>query len=150
MMRYLAALGAALALLVFAAVALAATPSTGLHKGESSQGYRVDVKVGTNHKIRRFRIDWKAPCEAPGSSWGPDGTTVNFPSEQPGDGSFASTGKYKGKPDTDGFRGHFKYVLDGKFTKASKAHGTFDIKVRVTKDGKTVDHCHKAVTWHVS
>jgi hypothetical protein len=145
-----AAVCAALALLVFAAVAIAATPATGLHKGESSQGRRVDVKVGTDHKIRRFRIDWKAPCEAPKSWWGPDGTTVKFPSEQPGDGSFGSSGKYTGKPDADGYTGHFKYRLDGKFTKSSKAHGTFEIRVRVTKSGKTIDRCHKSLTWQVS
>jgi hypothetical protein len=145
-----AAVCAAFALLVCAAVAIAATPSTGLHEGESSQGRRVDVKVGTDHKIRRFRIDWKAPCESPKSSWGPDGTTVKFPSEQPGDGSFGASGKYTGKPDAGNFRGHFKYRLDGKFTKSSRAHGTFDIKVRVTRNGTTIDHCHKALTWQVS
>ena len=56
---------AILALLCCAAVALAATPSKGLHKGTSSQGRTVDVKVGSNHHIRRFRIDWKAACDKP-------------------------------------------------------------------------------------
>ena len=38
----------------------------------------------------------------------------------------------------------------GKFASKSKANGTFSIKVRVTKNGKTKDHCRKHVTWQVS
>jgi hypothetical protein len=139
---------AALAALACAAVALAATPSTGLHKGESSQGLRVDVKVGTNHKVRRFRINWAAPCDS-GKTW-EAGTTVKHPADQPGDGSFSASGKYSDPDAHGGFRGHYKYDLSGKFTKASKAHGSFHVKVRVTRNGNTKDHCRKTVTWKAS
>ena len=143
--------GAILALLCCAAAALAATPSKGLHKGTSSQNRTVDVKVGSNHHIRRFRIDWKAACDKPGKSW-IDGTTVTNPSHQPGDGSFSASGKYKSAhPVGGGYVGHFKYSLSGTFTSASDAHGTFSARVRVTKNGTTVDHCHTGkLTWKVS
>jgi hypothetical protein len=148
-----AGLGAAVALLVLAAVALAVTPAKGLHQGKTSQGRDVDVKVKSDHHIRRVRIDWLAPCDS-SASWGtskkPAGTTVKNPAKQPGDGTFSASGKYDGHRDGAGYAGHFKFKLGGKFTTQSKANGTFDIKVRVTKNGKTVDHCHKNVTWQVS
>jgi len=151
MRRATAIAGAILALLCCAAVALAATPSKGLHKGTSSQDRTVDVKVGRNHHIRRFRIDWNAPCDKPGKSW-TDGTTVTNPDKQPGDGSFSASGKYKSShPVAGGYVGHFNYSLSGKFTSKSEANGTFHVKVRVTKDGKTVDHCRTGkLTWQVS
>ena len=143
--------GAVAALLVCAAIALAATPSRGLHEGTSSQGRDVDVKVGSNHHIRRFRIDWRAgKCDSPHGAW-TDGTTVTNPRHQPGDGSFSDSGKYKGKPVNGGYVGHFKFNLSGKFTSSSDANGTFSAKVRVTKNGTTVDHCHTGkLTWNVS
>jgi hypothetical protein len=143
-----AALGAVLGLLVFAAVALAATPSTGLHKGKTSQDAKVDVKVGTDHKVRRFRIDWSAPCDS-GKTW-ESGTTIKHPSHQPGDGSFSSSGKFSDPDAHGGFRGHYKYGVSGKFTSAQKANGSFHVKVRITQNGHTKDHCHKTVTWQVS
>ena len=134
-----ALVGALGALLVCAAIALAATPSKGLHEGMTSQNRGVDVKVGTNHHIRRFRIDWRAgKCDSPHGAWS-DGTTVKNPRHQPGDGSFSDSGKYK---DDSG---------SGTFTSASDAHGTFSARVRVTKNGTTVDHCHTGkLTWKVS
>ena len=151
MRRATALAGAILALLLCAAVALAATPSKGLHKGTSSQDRTVDVKVGRNHHIRRFRIDWNAACDKPGKSW-TDGTTVTNPDKQPGDGSFSASGKYKSShPVGAGYVGHFNYGLSGKFTTKSDANGTFHVKVRVTKDGQTVDHCRTGkLTWQVS
>jgi hypothetical protein len=143
-----AGLGAIAASLAFAAVALAATPSTGLHRGTSSQDKRVDVKVGTDHRVRRFRIDWRAHCDS-GKHW-ENGTTITNPAHQPGDGSFSSSGKYSDPDAHGGFRGHYPYDLDGKFTSGSKADGGFGIKVRVTRNGHTKDHCRKTVTWTVS
>jgi hypothetical protein len=143
-----AAICAGLALLVLAAVALAATPTTGLHTGTTSQNARADVKVGSDHKVRRFRANWSAPCDS-GRFWD-SGTTVKHPSHQPGDGSFSSSGKYSDPDAHGGYRGHYRYGLDGKFTSTHRANGSFHIKVRVTKNGKTKDHCHKTVTWQVS
>jgi len=150
-MRRAAALaGAILALLCCAAVALAATPSKGLHKGTSSQDRTVDMKVGRNHHIRRFRIDWRAgKCDTPHGAWS-GGTTVTNPRHQPGDGSFSDSGKYKDKSG-NGYVGHIKFSIAGKFTSASDANGTFHAKVRVTKNGTTVDHCHTGkLSWNVS
>jgi hypothetical protein len=145
-------LGATVVLLTLAAAALAATPSAGLHKGKTSQGLDVDVKVKSDRSIRRFRTDWFARCDS-GQTWGkkksPAGTTITNPA-QPGDGSFSSTISSDGHRDKNGVAGHFKYKLSGKFTTKSKANGTFDVKVRVTKNGKTIDHCHKSLTWQVS
>ena len=142
--------GAVAALLVCAAVALAATPSKGLHEGTTSQKRGVDVKVGTNHHIRRFRIDWKAgKCDSAHGAWR-GGTTVTNPRNQPGDGSFSDSGKYK-DDGGGGYVGHVRFGFAGKFTNSSDANGTFHARVRVTKNGTTVDHCHTGkLTWHVS
>jgi hypothetical protein len=143
-----AGLCATVALLALAAVALAATPSTGLHKGRSSQDAKVDIKVGSSHEIRRFRIDWSAPCDS-GKTWD-SGSTVKHPAHQDDDGSFSGSGKYSDPDAHGGYRGHYSYDLSGRFTKPHKAHGSFHVKVRITRNGKTKDHCRKTVTWEVS
>jgi hypothetical protein len=143
--------GALPALLACAAVALAATPSKGLRTGTTSQGRKVDVKVGSNHHIRRFRIDWRAgKCDTAHGAW-TGGTTVTNPRHQPGDGSFSDSGKYKDNAGGGSYVGHVKFGFSGKFTSSSDANGTFHAKVRVTKNGTTVDHCHTGkLTWTVS
>jgi hypothetical protein len=143
-----AGLCAAVALLACAAVAVAATPSTGLHRGRSSQDARVDVKVGSDHRVRRFRIGWSAPCDS-GQTWDA-GTTAGQPFDQDTGGSFDGSGSYSDPDAHGGFRGHYRYDLSGRFTKPHKAHGSFHIRVRITQNGTTKDHCRKTVTWKVS
>jgi hypothetical protein len=151
--RFLVGMCAALAALALAAVALAATPSKGTHKGKTSQDRLVQIKVNKNHRIKRLRVDWKAPCDNPGATWGPD-TTVDIDGskdkiKQPGDGSFSDKGSYKTRPDKHNFVAHVNATENGTFTSGTAANGTFEVKLRITKNGKTVDHCHKKVTWHI-
>jgi hypothetical protein len=146
------------AVLAIAGAAFAAVPKESTYKGKTAQGQNVSVKVNAKHRVKRFRIAWWAPCEeGEGATWGtgndPDGTvdrdTESDPIEQTSDGSFSDTEKYKGDTDDDGFRGHFKMELEGKFSDKTHAHGKFTIRVRVTKDGTTYDHCDKTIKWHV-
>lgn len=148
MRRSATVLAVVVAALALAAAALAATPSKGLHRGHSSQGEPVDVKVGSDHRVSRFRIDWSAHCDS--DQYWDFGTTVKDPAHQPEEGSFRGEGKYSDPDAHGGFRGHYWYRVTGKFTSKRKAHGTFEIRVRVTKSGVTKDHCHKKVTWRVS
>jgi hypothetical protein len=145
------------ALLAAGGVAVAAIPDEGTYKGKTGQGLNVSVKVNAKHRVKRFRINWWAPCDKPPATWGssdnPDGTVDR---DLKGDripqthqGEFSDTEKYKGDTDDDGFRGHFKMILNGEFTDKTHAKGTFTIRVRVTKDGATYDHCRKTVKWHV-
>ena len=145
------------ALLAAAGVAVAAVPDPGKYTGKSGQGLKTAVKVNDNHRVKRFRIDWWAPCDRPEATWGkpdtPDGTVDRDlkadPISQTDDGSFGDTEKYKGETNTGGYRGHFKMILSGSFTDRTHAQGKFTIRVRVTKDGVTYDHCRKTVHWSV-
>jgi hypothetical protein len=141
------------AALVLTAAALAATPSKGVHDGTTSQNRLARITVNKNHRIKRLRFDWKAPCDNPGASWGPD-STIDVDGgtdkiKQPGDGSFHDKGSYKTRPDSHNFVAHIHAKEKGKFTSGTAANGTFEVTLRLTKNGKTVDHCHKKVSWHI-
>jgi hypothetical protein len=147
-----AAIGACLALLVGAAVVLAATPAPGTYEGKTGQKKLVRVKVNSQHRVHKFRINWKAPCDS-GDAW--PGGTVDI--DGSGDkikqdtdaGTFHDAGSYV--PDKqNGYTGHVTVSFNGTFTKATKAEGKFKVKVRVSKNGETVDHCRKTVGWKVS
>lgn len=148
---------AAAALLAGAGAALAAVPDSGTHKGTTGQGLPVSVKVNSKHRVKRFKISWWAPCDMPDATWGkpgnPDGTVDRDLSDdrikQTHDGAFSDTEKYVNDTTNDGYQGHFRMSLNGQFTDATHANGKFTIKVRVTKDGVTYDHCRKTVKWHV-
>jgi hypothetical protein len=153
------AISTCLALLVCAAVALAVVPKEGKYVGESSQHRKTVVKANSSGRITYFRQQWKAVCKKKDSSghhltWGPDGTEdvdgTKDKIKQDGTGAFHDKGSYKGNPDPNGYVGHFTVNFHGNFTSKTKAAGDFDVKVRVTRNGKFVDTCHKAVTWHVS
>ena len=150
----LAAVGACVALLAFAAVALAVLPAGGTYKGKTSQHRGVTVKANDSGRVKLFKIHWKAPCQKAGKFWGPDGTQdvdgTKDKIKQDGNGGFHDKGKYKSDPDPNGYVGHFTVHIAGQFTSKTKANGTFDIKVRVTRHGNFVDSCHKSVTWNVS
>jgi hypothetical protein len=155
--RAVAAVAAPIAVLVFAAVALAVTPAPGTFTGSTGQDEAVSIKVNAKHRIKKFVINWWAPCKKPGKTWGtsnkPDGTQDKDGKgdkiKQPGDGSFSDEGSYSKKPDSNGFQGHFKVKLEGMFTTPTAANGTFDVHVKVTRNGNKVDTCHRKVHWHV-
>jgi opacity protein-like surface antigen len=147
------AISACAAVLVCAAAALAVLPKQGKYTGESSQGRKTVVKANSNGRITYFKQNWKAPCGG-GKHWGPDGTEdidgTKDKIKQDGTGEFHDKGSYSSQPDSNGYIGHFKVRLNGKFTSKTKANGEFDIKVHVTRNGNSVDDCHAHVTWHVS
>jgi hypothetical protein len=147
---------ALLAVLACAAVALGATPSKGTYKGKTSQALFVDVRVDKHHIVKRFRINWFAKCNS-GQTWGtkadPDGSSdedlVGDPIDQTDKGTFGDSGSYTGSKDASGVQGHFTVNLSGHFNSKRHAAGSFDVKVRVTRNGNTIDRCHRAVTWRV-
>jgi len=152
--RGLAALAAAAALLVFAAVALAVAPAPGTYNGKTRKQHRhVQVKVDDTGRVTFFEIRWKAKCKKKGRTWGPDGTQdvdgTSDPIKQDGTGNFHDSGSYD-RTDTGGYHGHFKVSFKGKFTTPTKASGKFNVKVRVSRNGKYVDTCRKRkLKWRV-
>jgi hypothetical protein len=148
-------LAAAVALLVFAAVALAVTPDPGGYIGKTGQDKRVVVRVNDNARIKRFDIDFQAPCEDPGSKWVAGTRIKDGPDHriEQQNGVFSDYGKYTQKSeDSEGnvFKGHFRVWLEGEFTSRTHAEGKFRVKIRVTHEGETVDHCKKTVRWKVN
>ena len=145
-----AALVAGLALLVFAAVALAVPPNPGRYVGKTSQKKPVSIKVNDSGRIKRFNIDWQAPCDDPGSKWVAGTRDVDGPGDRISqeDGVFHDFGAYTQK--SGDYKGHMKVTIDGEFTSTTHAEGTFKVKVRVTLDGDTVDHCQKTMRWKVN
>jgi hypothetical protein len=144
------------AALACAAVALASTPNRGTYTGKTSQGLFVDVRVDKHHIVKRFRINWFAKCNS-GETWAtkadPEGTRdedlVGDPIDQTDKGTFGDSGSYSGSKDAEGIQGHFTINVAGHFYNKTHAKGSFDVKVRVTKHGNTIDRCHRAVTWAV-
>ena len=148
-----AAMCGPLAVLVFAAVALAVIPDKGHYTGLTDQNRAMTLNVNKKHRIKRMTIDWKAPCKKNGGTYGGSTKDVDGKSDkikQPGDGSFSDKGSYKTKPDKHNLVAHVTATEKGTFTSGTAANGTFEVKLRITnKNGKTVDHCHKKVTWHI-
>jgi hypothetical protein len=153
--RAVAALAGA-TVLATATAAVAAVPDAGTFKGKTGQGQDVSVKVNSHHRVKRFRIYWWAACDMPGATWGtaanPGGTVDrdldHDPIKQAG-GEFSDTEKYADEETNAGYQDHFRMTVDGSFGDRTHAQGTFTIKVRVTKDGETYDHCRRTVKWHV-
>jgi hypothetical protein len=143
--------------LAAASAALAAVPGPGSYRGTTGQDLDASVKVNAKHRVKRFKVHWWAPCDRAGFRWGspdnPDGTvdrdSSDDPIKQTDDGAFSDSEKYAGETNNAGYKGHFRIEFSGKFGDAKHASGKFTIKVRVTKDGVTYDHCRKTAKWHV-
>jgi hypothetical protein len=144
------AIGVAAGSLLFAAVALAATPKKGTYRGKTSQGRNVRIKINSNHNIpdEGFRINWLAPCQRPGATWGPEATENSRKIDVKDDGTFRLDGKYNSP--FGAYVGHVTIKSSGKFNTKTSATGTFKVTVRVTKGGEYVDTCKKTVTWSVA
>ena len=146
------------ALLAAAGTAIAAIPRPGTYDGTTGQGLDARVKVNSSHRVKRFRIHWWATCDRPGATWGskddPGGTVIRdlkkYPIEQDGTGAFSDKAKYEDVQNNAGYQDVFRVSVNGTFTDRTHANGSFTVRIRVTKDGKTYDHCRRTVRWRVS
>jgi hypothetical protein len=135
--------------LVCAAVALGAVPKKGVYTGTTSQAEAVKVKVNKHHNIPDggFKIDWVADNCDHGAGW-TDSSESDGTIKVADDGSFKRSGHYNHT--INGYTGHIRITAQGAFDTKTSAKGTFSVKVRVTKGGDTIDHCHRKVKWSVS
>jgi hypothetical protein len=135
--------------LACAAVALGAVPKKGLYTGTTHQGRALSIKINKNHNIPDggFRIDWSANKCDKGKSWD-DKTESDGTIDVADDGSFRQVGHYNHK--IGKYTGHIRITGKGKFNTRTSATGAFSVKVRVTKNGTTIDRCHGSTSWSVS
>ena len=140
--RAVTALLAAAALLAFEGVAAAK-----VFRGETGQGRRASVVVGTDNLLRAARVNWRARCR--------DGrvfekTIFTRPHDQSTPDAFFDTGTYRGRS-SDGYRLRFTVTIRGERRGAGaneRWRGTFRAKVLVTRRGRYVDTCRlRTLRW---
>jgi hypothetical protein len=137
--------------LVCAAAALAAIPNKGTYRGKTTQGRNLRIKVNKHHNLPDggFRINWAAPCQVDTEKrWGPEQTENNGGIDVKDDGTFKLDGRYNST--VGDYVGHIRIKNSGEFDTATSAAGTFEVRVRVTKNGDDVDICKKTVHWSVT
>ena len=134
--RAATALLTAAALLAFDAAAAQAK----VFRGETGQGRRASVVVGTDNLLRAARVNWRARCR--------DGrvfekTIFTRPHDQSTPDAFFDTGIYRGRS-SDGYRLRFTVTIRGQRLGTGareRWRGTFRAKVLVTRRGNYVDTC---------
>src|SRR5215207_4239956 len=141
--RAVTALLTASALLAFDTAAAQAK----VFRGETGQGRRASVVVGTDGLVRAARVNWRARCR--------DGrvfekTLFSRPHDSSTPDAFFDTGTYRGRS-KGGYRLWFTTSIRGE-RRGSGANerwrGTFRAKVLVTRRGRYVDTCRlRTLRW---
>ena len=134
---------AVLALCAVVAVA-PATANAATWKGKTKQGRKVALVTDAGGLVTRVRLGWKARCA--------DGTyssrTIFLPPfDTSTTTSVADVGNYTAKP--DGYHSAIHVWMKGtRVASSGRWHGTFGVRVRVSKDGELVDTCRlKKLRW---
>ena len=123
-----------------ALLAADATAEAKVFRGETGQGRRASVVVGTDGLLRAARVNWRARCR--------DGrvfekTIFSRPHDESTPDAFFDTGTYRGRSD-DGYRLRFTTSVRGRRSGSGAGErwrGTFRAKVLVTRRGNYVDTC---------
>jgi hypothetical protein len=137
------------ALLTVAAVVLfdAAAAHAEVFRGDTSQGRRASVVVGTDGLLRAARVNWRARCR--------DGrvfekTIFRRPHDESTPDAFFDSGTYRRRSD-DGYRLRFTTTIRGRRLGSGaneRWRGTFRAKVLVTRRGNYVDTCRlRGLRW---
>lgn len=137
-------------LLLAVALALAAAfpapaAASSTWKGKTRQGRGVIVHTGDDGHVDRVRIGWRARCAHGGRYT--SRTIFVEPFDTSTATEFADTGGYRAKP--HGYVARIRVGISGSWL-ASKDRwrGTFNVRVRVVKDGELVDTCRlKRLRW---
>jgi hypothetical protein len=133
--RAVTALLTMVALLVFDT-----TASAKVFRGDTSQGRRASVVIGTDGLLRAARVNWRARCR--------DGrvfekTIFSRPHDSSTADQFFDTGTYRGRS-KGGYRLRFTTSIRGERTgtgAAERWRGSFRATVLVTRRGNYVDTC---------
>jgi hypothetical protein len=128
-------------LMVVAVLAVdAAAAQAKVFRGDTSQGRRASVVVGTDGLLRAARVNWRARCR--------DGrvfekTLFSRPHDESTPDAFFDTGTYRGRS-RDGYRLRFTTTIRGRRLGSGaqeRWRGTFRATVLVTRRGNYVDTC---------
>ena len=134
---------AALAALLLGPVASADAKS---YKGKTRQGRGVIVRTGADGVVASARIGWRAPC-GQGLRYSAN-TVFRKPLDVATTDVIQDAGSYRVR-----LRGGLRARITGTFAgqrdpATDRWSGTWAVKVRVTRRGKTVDRCQlKRATW---
>ena len=141
MSRTLAAVALAALLIGPAASAEAKT-----YKGKTRQGRGVIVRTGADGVVSSARIGWRAPC-GQGLRYSAN-TTFTKPLDAATADVIQDAGSYRVRLH-GGLRARITGTFAGQRDPATdRWSGTWAVKVRVTRRGKTVDRCQlKRATW---
>ena len=134
-------------LLTVAALAAAdATAHAKVFRGDTSQGRRASLVVGSDGLLRTARINWRSRCRA--------GRLVSRtfflrPHAQSTPDSFSDSGTYRRRQE-GGYRLRFTAAVRGRRITSGRERwrGSFRVKVLVTRRGRYVDTCRlRGLRW---
>ncbi len=138
---------AAIAVLSMGAfVAADATAQAKVFRGETAQGRRASVVIGSDNLLRNFRINWRARCRH-GSMR--EKTSFTRPHDRSTPDAFLDEGVYRVR--VEGYR----LRVDGRVTgrrlgkgASERWRGRFRATVLVTRRGRYVDTCRvRGLRW---
>ena len=134
------------ALSVAAFLAADATAQAKVFRGETAQGRRASVVVGTDNLLRNFRINWRARCRY-GSMR--EKTSFTRPHDQTAPDAFLDAGVYRVR--VEGYRLRVRGRVTGRRLgqgARERWRGTFRAQVLVTRRGRYVDTCRvRGLRW---
>jgi hypothetical protein len=128
---------AVLALSVAAALLPASASADATWKGKTKQGRKVVLLTGSDRLVTRIKIGWKARC---GDGTYSSRTIFVPPFDTSTSTDVADVGDYTARP--SGYKSAIHVWVKGTWVAStSRWHGTFGVRVRVSKDGHLVDTC---------
>jgi hypothetical protein len=103
------------------------------------------VHTGDDGKVDRARIGWRARCAEGGRYTGR--TVFVAPLDSSTATTFSDTGSYRGRP--TGYVARIRTTIKGTWVAdTNRWRGTFTVRVRVVRDGETIDTCRlKKLKW---
>jgi hypothetical protein len=133
-----------LALAVALLICAPAVADARVWRGETTQGRGVSVRTGDEGEVERVRVGWKARCRNGSYT---SRTYFKVPFDMSGTTAFEDAGSYRSRRLRGGFRGHHRVHVQGTLA-GDRWTGTFRVRTRVTRRGRTVDRCRlKSVSW---
>ena len=145
--RRLTVVLAAVAALVLAVPALAATDS---YRGKTSQGKKASARV-VDGRVKLIKTAWSLPCRnqrdfrvTGGTRWT---DTAEGPIEQPGDGTFTDSGVSTDTAEEG--KARIKETISGTFdAKHMTARNTITVKI-YNSAGKQIDTCKGTIRFDI-
>jgi hypothetical protein len=140
-----------------AATALAVPPPpSSSFAGKTNQtkikDHGVTLDTDANSHVSRLTLGWRAKCKKKGKFWTANTVVNGGPSGIPQTGDvFHESGSYTGNTGDPSIKGKVSISFQGQFVDTDHANGTWNAKVVVKKNGKTIDKCKSpTIKWKVA